>query len=196
MGKIFCIMGKSSTGKDTIFKKLITDADLDLKAVNLYTTRPIREGEKDGEEYYFIDEETLLKFEQEGKIIEKRSYNTMQGIWHYCLIDDGRVDLKAHDYLLITTLEGYGSMLSHYGPEKVQAYYVYIDDVTRIERALEREKKLPKADCSEMCRRFLADNEDFAQDKLEALGVVNRYENIDLDMCTRQIKSDMMKNKM
>lgn len=196
MGKIFCIMGKSSTGKDTIFKRLVNDPDLGFKAVNLYTTRPIREGEKDGDEYFFIDEQTLLKLEYEGKIIEKRSYNTIQGIWHYCLVDDGRVDLEKYNYLLITTLEGYGSMRSHFGPEKVEAYYVYLDDVTRMVRALEREGRLPNPDCNELCRRFLADNEDFSEDKLKKLGVVNRYMNIDLEKCTRQIKTDMMKNKV
>ena len=52
MGKIVYLMGKSSTGKDTIFKKLLEDKSLALKNIVPYTTRPIRGGEKDGQEYF------------------------------------------------------------------------------------------------------------------------------------------------
>ena len=51
MGKIFCVMGKSATGKDTIFQKLLDK--LDLKRIIPYTTRPIRDGEVSGREYHF-----------------------------------------------------------------------------------------------------------------------------------------------
>ncbi len=52
MGKIICLMGKSSTGKDTIFKSLLSDKDLGLKKIVPYTTRPIRAGERNGVEYF------------------------------------------------------------------------------------------------------------------------------------------------
>lgn len=52
MGKIFYIMGKSSSGKDTIYKRLLEDKGLDLCNIVLYTTRPMRQGEQPGREYY------------------------------------------------------------------------------------------------------------------------------------------------
>lgn len=52
MGKIICLMGKSSTGKDTIYKHLLSDRRLGLKKIVPYTTRPIRNGERDGVEYF------------------------------------------------------------------------------------------------------------------------------------------------
>src|SRR5690554_4397368 len=107
MGKIYCLMGKSSSGKDTILKILKEDNKLNLKPVIPYTTRPKRSNEENGRDYYFIDEETLKKFELAGKIIEKRKYNTARGIWYYCTIDDGQIDLSTGNYLLITTLEAY-----------------------------------------------------------------------------------------
>ena len=54
MGKIYCIMGKSSTGKDTLFKKILGDESLSLKTIVPYTTRPVRAGEKNGVEYFFL----------------------------------------------------------------------------------------------------------------------------------------------
>ena len=48
MGKIFYIMGKSSSGKDSIYRQLEKDQELGLKRLVIYTTRPIRDGEVNG----------------------------------------------------------------------------------------------------------------------------------------------------
>ena len=53
MGKIFCVMGKSASGKDTIYRRLMEAPGLGLERIVLYTTRPIRAGEKDGVDYHF-----------------------------------------------------------------------------------------------------------------------------------------------
>ena len=63
MGKIFYLMGKSSSGKDTIFKELKKRMPF-LHTVTIYTTRPMREMEQDGEEYFFVNEEVLQKFQE------------------------------------------------------------------------------------------------------------------------------------
>ena len=114
MGKIFCLMGKSASGKDTIYSRLLQHEELNLKHVVPYTTRPIRSGETDGETYFFCTEEEALRMEQEGKIIELRAYHTVHGIWKYFTADDGQIRLDLADYLLIGTLETY---------EKIRAYY-------------------------------------------------------------------------
>ena len=51
MGKIFYIMGKSASGKDKIHGILLSDKELELADLILYTTRPIRSGETDGQQY-------------------------------------------------------------------------------------------------------------------------------------------------
>ena len=53
--KIIYIMGKSSSGKDTIYKKL--KENLDVNTYVMYTTRPIRKGEIDGVTYHYITDE-------------------------------------------------------------------------------------------------------------------------------------------
>lgn len=53
MSRIMFIMGKSASGKDHIYQSLLEDKDLKLGTVTLYTTRPMREGEVDGREYFF-----------------------------------------------------------------------------------------------------------------------------------------------
>ena len=75
MAKIFFVLGKSCSGKDTIFKKLKEDRELNLNTVTGYTTRPMREGEINGVEYFFVNNEELKK---SGKS------NRVQGLQH-CL---------------------------------------------------------------------------------------------------------------
>ena len=83
MGKIYYLMGKSASGKDHIYENLIQETALDLKPFVLYTTRPIRSGEQDGREYFFVDEKRLSELREAGKIIEERMYSTVQGPWYY-----------------------------------------------------------------------------------------------------------------
>ena len=77
MGKIFCLMGKSASGKDTIYRQLLINEKLQLKKIVPYTTRPIRENERDGVQYHFVDEEALNKFEADGKVIEKGTHKKL-----------------------------------------------------------------------------------------------------------------------
>lgn len=193
MGKIFYVMGKSSSGKDTIYRKLIKDEDINLKTIVGYTTRPLREGEVNGNEYYFTDEAGLKALEKAGKVIEKRLYNTVCGLWWYFTVDDENIDLKNSNYLLIGTLEAYKKVREYYGNEVVVPIYINVEDGTRLMRAISREKQEQQPKYKEVCRRFLADCEDFAEEKLKESDIIKRYENDDLDRCYREIKEDIKK---
>ena len=59
MSKIYFVLGKSCSGKDTIFRYLKENTELNLKTVVGYTTRPMRKNEKDGGEYFFVSKEHL-----------------------------------------------------------------------------------------------------------------------------------------
>ena len=169
MSKIYYLMGKSSTGKDTIYKEMRKRMP-QLKNVTIYTTRPRREGEKEGEEYFFTDETELEKFKKEGRLIEERAYNTVYGIWHYFTADDGQF-----------TLESYEKLKSYFGYEKVVPLYIDVEDGERLTRALAREKTQKEPKYAEMCRRFLADSKDFSEENLAHAGITERYENTDLE---------------
>lgn len=192
MGKIFCLMGKSSSGKDTIFKEINEDKDLDLKPIISYTTRPKRINETNGVEYFFINKDELNKFEKENKVIEKRVYHTVHGDWFYGTINDGQIDLSKNNYLLITTLESYESLRDYFGDDKVYPFYIDIEDGIRLERALEREKRQDKPNYDELCRRFLADNQDFSDENLSNLGINKFYINENLESCINNIKKDIL----
>ena len=187
MGKIYCVMGKSSSGKDTVYKKL-KEQYKEFRLIVPYTTRQIREGEKDGVEYYFVDPEQFRAMKEDGKVIESRSYNTKCGIWTYFTADDGQIDLSAADYLLIGTLVSYQALREYFGEEAIVPVYLEVEDGLRLARALERERRQEKPKYAEMCRRFLADEEDFSEENLIKSGITERFGNEDFTECLNKIQ--------
>lgn len=185
MSKIFYLMGKSASGKDTIYKK-IKEAMPELKTIVIYTTRPIRQGEAEGVEYHFVDEDKLQEFQKEGKVIELREYNTVHGVWKYFTVDDGQFDAE-DDYIAIGTLESYKGMREYLGEEKLVPIYIEVDDGVRLERALHRERKQKEPKYEELCRRFLADAVDFSTEKLNEAGITHRFLNTDVEKCVDEI---------
>ena len=186
MGTIVYIMGKSSSGKDTIFQKL-KEALPEFKTIVLYTTRPIRAGEQDGVEYHFVNEETLKAFEEKGQIIELRAYNTVHGVWKYFTADDGQINLEKENYLVIGTLESYEQMKKYFGEDALLPIYVQVEDGVRLGRALERERRQQVPKYEELCRRFLADSQDFSEENIARAGIETRFENVELESCVSEI---------
>ena len=92
MGRIYYLLGKSATGKDTLYKEILKRRPK-LRTVTMYTTRPIREGETDGVEYFFTGREELERQLASGKVIESRTYQTIAGPWTYYTVDDGQFNV-------------------------------------------------------------------------------------------------------
>ena len=188
MAKIFYLMGKSSSGKDTIYKKLIQNENLSLKKIVLYTTRPIRAGEQNGEEYYFVSEKEMQLMQEAGKVIELRTYHTCLGKWHYFTADDENIKVDETDYIMIGTIESFLKTKAYYGADKVIPIMIALDDGIRLQRALDREKGQDQPKYSEMCRRFLADEADFSPEKKEEAGIEKEFINENLEQCLKEIE--------
>lgn len=187
MGKIVCLMGKSSTGKDTLFHHLLEDGELGLKRIIPYTTRPIRDGERDGVEYNFTTEDGFCRLQSENKIIEAREYQTFYCLWRYFTANDGQID-GAQDYLMIGTLEAYRYLQEYFGADKIVPVMIELDDGLRLQRALDRERQQESPRYEEMCRRFLADSADFSEEKISEAGICRRFVNDDLERCLSEIR--------
>lgn len=189
MGKIFYLMGKSSSGKDTIYQELLKDTELNLKKAVLYTTRPIRAGEINGITYHFTDEAELVKLQKENKVIEVRGYDTIKGMWYYFTVDDGQFETDGN-IIMIGTLESYEKMCRHFG-ERVVPVFVTLEDGERLIRAIRREQTQKEPMYAEMCRRFLSDEKDFSEEMLAKNNIERFFENNELEQCVQEIKSFM-----
>ena len=187
MGKIYCVMGKSSSGKDSIYHEIMEKGALGLKPIIHYTTRPIRDGEQDGREYHFCTEDTVQRLQDAGRIMELRAYNTVYGVWKYFTVDDERINLSKYNYLYIVTLEGYTKIREYFGADRVVPIYIEVEDGERLMRAIAREQKQDVPKYEEMCRRFLADSADFSEEKLVEAGIVRRFSNNDFVQTVQEV---------
>lgn len=194
--RIFCMMGKSGSGKDTLYRELFKDGALPFERLVPCTTRPIRAGEKNGREYHFYTVEEFRALESAGKIIESRCYQTVHGPWYYFTADDGQIDLTRSSTLLIGTPQSYLALRQYFdtrfGEGSVLPVYVEVEDGERLQRALDRERAEEQPKYQELCRRFLADCEDFSEEKLEQAGVRRRFVNDDLQRCKQEIKEYLL----
>ena len=186
--KIIKFMGKSASGKDTIYRKVKEKLNPSPKEIILYTTRPIRDHEENGREYFFVTDSEIAQMENEGKIIEKRVYHTVYGDWIYATADDGQFDDNSV-YMTIGTLDSYEPIRAHFGAETMIPVYLEVEDGLRLERAIARERTQKTAKYEEMCRRFLADQADFSEEKLKAANIIKRFKNEDRECCLKEVLS-------
>ncbi len=193
MGRIYYLLGKSATGKDTLYKEILKRRPK-LRTVTMYTTRPIREGETDGVEYFFTGREELERQLASGKVIESRTYQTIAGPWTYYTVDDGQFNVADDEScLMIGTLESYEKMCAYFEAGKMVPVYIEVPDGIRLLRAVKREENQKKPNYREVCRRYLADEKDFSEENLERLGITKRYQNTDMEMCVEEILRDLDK---
>lgn len=156
MRKIFAVMGKASTGKDTLTKML--SETLELPIALSFTTRPMRVGEKQGVEYNFISDDDFWDLHGCNLLAEYTSYKVASGeIWYYGLTKE---ELEKAEYVLvIVNPDGFKQLTEIYG-DKVCSILIDAPADVRIKRYLDRDA-VTEEKAEECCRRFLADNKDF-----------------------------------
>lgn len=186
MSYIFYLMGKSSSGKDTLYKRIRARMPK-LRTIIGYTTRPARDNEINGREYYFVNENKMNEMINDGIVIENRAYHTVHGVWNYFTADDGQLENTDDNYLLIGTLESFRKIKNYYGDDRVIPIYIEVEDGLRLRRALEREMQQENPKYAELCRRFLADEEDFKEENIKNCGIERKFYNVDIEECLDEI---------
>lgn len=168
--RFFILWGRVPREKIQFMKTC--SAERGFRCIRSSCTRhgPIRAGETDGVQYHFVTEEQLKALEHAGKVIELRTYQTVYGPWHYFTVDSPELSNADIDYLALGTLESFRKIQEYYGKEKVYPIYIQVEDEQRLLRAIKREKKQENPNFKEVCRRYLADEEDFSEEKLQAAG--------------------------
>lgn len=157
---IIIICGKSSSGKDSLFKELSKHYTPLIST----TSRPMREGEVNGREYNFISREEFEKGISENKFIEHREYHTLVNnipdTWYYGLKKEPLNFTK--DYIVILDLQGAQALKKAYNKDKIITFYIDAEDNKRTEWAQSR----GSFDPTEWNRRFKDDEIKFSSDKV------------------------------
>ena len=133
------IIGKGGSGKDYLRKKLVQDG---FRYCVSHTSRPIREGEIDGEDYYFVSEEYFYLVHFYEEVV----FNT----WHY----GTSIEEFNNSDLFIMTPSGLSKMSPS---DRKQSYVIYID----IDEDIRKERLSGRRDADDVERRLRADEMDF-----------------------------------
>ena len=139
--KIFALLGYMGVGKDTILKQVLKDMD-DVKPIISTTTRPMRKGETEWVEYYFIDDTEF--FRRGTDFVEQRIYHTKvkengvekDATWRYGI---ERAELEKDDYLIvIVDSVGYKELKNYVGNNKIVPIFISAPQEELKARALAR----------------------------------------------------------
>lgn len=158
MNKLFCILGKSASGKNVIIDSLlnkIKENNISIELLPSCTTRPMRSGETQGVEYNFTTNDDFYKHYKNNDVLEYATYNTKFGVWHYyTLLSDLKLDMMPQ--LKIINPLGLSQVTCSIPKENLVVIYIDCDDVIRLNRSINRGDNM-----IEVKDRVLRDNEDF-----------------------------------
>lgn len=149
------LIGKSCSGKDTVTKLLLS---MGYKKAITCTTRPMRNNEIDGQDYYFVTQEEFMNMIINNKLAEYRSYETEKGIWLYgSRIDDYAYSTKK---VIILTPDGLKNIKEKYPKLPITSFYLKVSNKELKRRMFER-AKISGENIKEVRRRYKADKKDF-----------------------------------
>lgn len=181
--KIVFVIGKSGSGKDTILKnvdKFAEHDNLNVKRWVMHTTRPIRPNEEDGKDYYFDDIEKYKEYQDNNDIVESREYHISDNeSWYYYMVGS---DLEESNNIYLQSTPDAILKIEEYFKKKYpdinfkdicEVVYIDANDTSRLFRSIKRESLKPKDEinCSEICRRFLAEEKEFDMSVLDGYNV-------------------------
>lgn len=152
---LYCIIGNSGVGKDTILNKLLADKKLRLKKVVTCTTRPMRDNEVQGENYHFVSKALAFRIIS-SDVVEARKYKVANGDYWYYFTPDfclTKHEVENDNLICVTAPEQFMAYYKVF-PGYVVPIVIKVHDKIRLIRSLQRENN---PDCKEICRRFLAD---------------------------------------
>jgi guanylate kinase len=175
--KIVALFGKSGSGKDTVLKALCKNQSTYNRIISS-TTRPPREGEVDGKDYYFLDNIAFAEKILNGSFIEATGFKN----WFYgtdiSSLDASRINIGVFNINAIECLKE---------DSNLEVYPILIEakDSIRLKRILSREED---PDCEEICRRFLADKKDFSNIPFEYSVFENQTSTITVSILNNYIE--------
>lgn len=150
--KVLAIIGKSGTGKSSIFKRLKAFSNKNINYIISSTTRPLRQGEVDGVDYHFIEHDDFVDLMEQGKIVEMSVFRD----WCYgtCIdaFDPNKINIGCFDPMRVDILADQSEFID------LKIILVTAPDKERLMRQLSREEE---PDVQEIIRRYQTDEEDF-----------------------------------
>ena len=150
--KVLALFGKSGVGKDAILNWIVSEYPAIFHKIVSCTTRPKRDYEVEGVDYFFLSHLDFIKRVYNGDMLETVFFNDWAYGTSISALDKDKINIA------ILNPEGIRMLMED---NRIDLRIVYIDcpDRIRLIRALTRQQDI---DCGELCRRYFADEKDFA----------------------------------
>ena len=176
MFKIVALIGEAGTGKDTLMQRILAKYPLAFNEIISCTTRPMREGEAEGVNYFYLTPKEFAGKILNGEMLEATSFND----WFYgTSYDSLRSDCTN---IGVFNPDGIRAMSGMPGID-VSVFKITCSDKIRLLRQLNREEN---PDVDEIVRRYKTDKEDFFDLEFRYTEVENNDVE-DLDLAARAI---------
>ena len=149
--KIVALMGEAGSGKDTILHRIMEKYPSYFNEIISCTTRPPRQGEKEGVNYHFLSVEDFIRKILNGDMLEATEFNG----WHYGTDSQSLTIDKIN--IGVFNPEGVRCLQED---ENIELYVFYVRAAgkQRLLRQLNREEN---PDVDEIVRRYKTDTQDF-----------------------------------
>lgn len=180
--KLVALFGKSGAGKDTIQNWMVSNLQDTHKLIS-YTTRPPRDNEVDNQDYHFISVEEFNYMKEKNLFLETTEFRG----WYYGTSIESLNENKIN--IGVFNPSGVKNILDNFQNQiLVFPIEIWAPNKSRLIRSLTRENN---PDCLEICRRFLADEEDFSNINFYSI----KYPNYDDDNAyTKSFSSELLKS--
>lgn len=150
-GKLFVISAPSGAGKTTLVKRVVTTRP-DLKFSISYTTRPARENEQDGIDYFFLDRDEFARMRDNDAFLEHAEvFGNLYGTGRQQV---GELCAAGNDVLLEIDWQGARQVMAN--DPHCTSVFILPPSLEELERRLRGRK----TDSSEVIRRRLGEAVD------------------------------------
>lgn len=151
--KIIALIGKAGSGKDTLLHEIMAKYPDTFHEIVSCTSRPPREGEKEGVNYYFLTDKEFIDRVNDGDMLEHTNFNNWFYGTSFSSLSIKKINIGVFNPAGVTSIQ------ENYPNIDLQVYYLRAPAKERLLRQLNREEN-PKVD--EIIRRYSADEKDFA----------------------------------
>lgn len=167
--KVICLMGEAGSGKDTLLSYVLRAAKDYTHEIIHHTTRPMREGEQEGVNYYYCSKSEFAEKVSNGDILEYACFNDWFYGTSYDALSKDKVNIGVFNPKAIRNLLNKSNI-------ELYVFWLQVDPKERMLRQLNREEH---PNVSEIARRFSADEQDF---KEIIFGTVKMFNETKMDL--------------
>lgn len=183
----YLIIGPSGVGKGSIIKNL-RNSDLNIFFPVSYTTRPMREGEKDGETYYFIDQtkfEEMIKLNHllEYALVHQKAYYGTDKQSIQSALNNNQDVLREIDF------QGYESIKKIIPKSQLKTFYIDAGGWENLKERITNRSPISDEELEKRHQSFLIEE----QYKKEADYIISNT-NGELKNATEKIKNIILQN--